>query len=180
MGHVCARCACTRWTRLVVVNDTVSVVPIIFVRSPPHEFSSCPQCTPDRKSCPRCACGCQCAGVPALPACLDCRVRVLTRSRVGTCGGKLAARREPATLVVFLRGFEPTLPGQSQARPSPEAQLGRRGVLPRPPSPRPRAPGNSLVSALSRLGLSSPDAPTGPEIAPALTILSAAPPCMSA
>jgi len=28
-----------------VVNDTVSVVPIIFVSFPPHEFSSCPQCT---------------------------------------------------------------------------------------------------------------------------------------
>jgi len=102
------------------------------------------------------------AGVSArasrLPACLDCRVRVLTRSRVGTCGGKLAARREPATLVVFLRGFEPTLPGQSQARPSPEAQLGRRGVLPRPPSPRPRAP----VTLSSRLSLVSGSRPPTP------------------
>ena len=47
----------------------------------------------------------------------------------------------------------------SQARPSPEAQLGRRGVLPRPPSPPAPAHRVTLSSRLSLVSGSRPPTP---------------------
>lgn len=123
--------------------------------SPPHEFSSCPQCTRSQVM-PAVRCRVWLRGLRRVS---DCRVRVLTRSRVGTCGGKLAAWREPATLVVFLRGFEPTLPGQS-FKPG---RLPRRswGCVGSSPDPHRPAPAHR-VTLSSRLSLVSGSRPPTP------------------
>jgi len=144
-----------------VVNDKCRAYN--YVSSPPHEFSSCPQCRSKIASHGGCA-----RGVSTLN---DCRAAARTGVRLQRC---VDADRGPGlgrgpAVVNWPRGgsrplssffFEalsqPSPP--SQARPSPEAQLGRRGVLPRPHRPAPAR----RVTLSSRLSLVSGSRPPTP------------------
>ena len=138
MGHVCARRACTRWTRLVVVNDKCRAYNYV-VFSP---MSSLVAPNPTWR------------GVGPRVAALTVGI---SRARRGVVVAARARRRAPLSSF-FVRGFEPTLPAVS----SPVVSRGAAGVAwgppptPIAPSPRTRL---SLVSAPSRLAGSRPPTP---------------------